>query len=119
MNKITASLFHSTKLTTIPYKYSKLDAAKIFRIVLLGTFTHNTGREITSFEHEFSDYIGTKYAVATNSGTTALHMAMKALNIGPGDEVIIPGYTFIAVAQAVLLCGGVPIFAYIDDTFSL
>ncbi len=119
INKITAGLFRHPLLSTVPYEYSETDAEKIFRVILSGKLTHNTGNEIISLEREFSDYIGTKYGVATNSGTSSLHLAMKAVGIQPGDEVVVPAYTFIAVAQAVLLCGGVPIFADIDDTFAL
>lgn len=106
-------------LSTVPYKYTEEDMELVYNVIRSGKFTHNTGREIVSLEHEFSDYIGTKYGVATNSGTSSLYMAMKAIGIQKGDEVIIPGYTFIAAAQSVLLCGGVPIFVDIDDTFTL
>lgn len=119
INKITAGFFRHLLLSTVPYEYSETDAEKIFHVILSGKLTHNTGNEIITLEREFSDYIGTKYGVATNSGTSSLHLAMKAVGIQPGDEVIVPAYTFIAVAQAVLLCGGVPIFADIDDTFTL
>lgn len=62
-------------------------------------------------EEEYARYIGTKYAVSCNSGTSALHLALKSINIGPGDEVIIPEFTMIACAFAVSYCGATPIFA--------
>lgn len=106
-------------ITQTPYKYSVFDAAKVFHTILSGRHTHNTGKEIISLEREFSSYIGTRYAVATNSGTSSLYMALRAIGVGNRDEVLVPGYTFVAVAQAVLLCGGTPVFVDIDDTLAL
>ncbi len=62
------------------------------------------------FETQFAVFCGTKYAVAVNNGTSALHLAMLTLGIGPGDEVIIPANTFIATAWAVSYCGATPVF---------
>lgn len=66
-------------------------------------------------EEEYARYIGTDYAVSCNSGTAALHLALKAIGIGPGDEVIIPEYTMIACAFAVSYCGAKPVFVDCDD----
>ena len=69
----------------------------------------STGPYIDRFEDEFAKYIGTKYAVATNNGTSACHLALLAAGIGPGDEVIIPNITFIATANAVRYLGATPV----------
>lgn len=72
------------------------------------------GKEVECFEKEFAQYIGTKEAVATNSGTAALFVALKALGVGPGDRVITTPFTFVATASAILHCGGVPVFCDVD-----
>ena len=68
------------------------------------------GKFIEEFERNFSNYCGRKYGVATSNGTVALHLALKALGIGKGDEVIVPDLTFIAVANAVTYCNAKPVF---------
>ena len=70
----------------------------------------SNGKYIEAFEDLFARYCGTKYAIATNNGTTALHLAMVAMGLKPGDEVIIPTITYIATANAVSYCGATPVF---------
>ncbi len=70
-----------------------------------------TGPAVDTFEAAFGAYTGAKYAVAVSSGTAALHAAMYAVGIGSGDEVIVPPITFAATANAVVFCGGRPVFA--------
>jgi perosamine synthetase len=72
------------------------------------------GPNIEKFEKEIADYLGVKYVLAFNSGTSALHAVLLAYNIGQGDEVIVPSFTFIATANAVLMAGAKPIFADIE-----
>lgn len=72
------------------------------------------GAYIKKFENQFAEYVGTKFALSTSSCTGALHLALKALGIGPGDEVIVPDVTWVATASAVIYCGGTPVFADID-----
>ena len=72
------------------------------------------GEEVKLFEEEFARYIDVKHAVAVANGTAALDIALKALGIGPGDEVITTPFTFIATANAILYQGAKPIFADID-----
>ena len=69
------------------------------------------GPRIQEFEAEFSDHIGAPHAIAVSSCTSALHLAYLAAGIGPGDEVIVPGITFVASAAAVRYCGGTPVLA--------
>lgn len=78
------------------------------------------GKYVEDFEIEFARYIGTKYAVAANSGTSALSLALAALQLGTGDEVILPPYTFVASANGILQQNAIPIFADVDkETFNL
>jgi len=73
------------------------------------------GPNIGAFEGMIAEYIGTKYCLAFNSGTSALHAILLAYNIGPGDEVIVPSFTFIATANAPLFVGAQPVFADIEE----
>lgn len=78
------------------------------------------GPRVTKFEEQFASYVGVKYAVAVNSCTAALHLTMRALDVGPDDEVIVPTLTFAATANASLFCGAKPVFADIDEkTFNI
>ncbi len=73
------------------------------------------GPIIAEFEKKIASYVGTKYAVTTNSGTSALHAVLAAYGVGPGDEVIVPSFTFIATANAALFLGAKPVFADIEE----
>ena len=78
------------------------------------------GPNVTAFEHETAAYLGAPYAVSCASGTDALHLAILAAGIGPGDEVITSSFTFIATAEAICYAGATPVFVDIDpQTFNL
>jgi dTDP-4-amino-4,6-dideoxygalactose transaminase len=78
------------------------------------------GPRVAEFEAAFAAYCGAKYAVAVSNCTTALHLSLVALSIGPGDEVICPSMSFIATANAIRHTGGTPIFAEVDpNTYNL
>jgi perosamine synthetase len=78
------------------------------------------GRQVAAFEDEFSALVDGRHCVAVSSGTAALWLSLLALGIGPGDEVIVPSFTFAATAGAVALAGAAPVFADIDPvTFCL
>jgi perosamine synthetase len=78
------------------------------------------GRFIGDFERAFADYCGVRHAVACNNGTTALHLALVGLGVGPGDEVIVPTLTYIASANTVTYCGATPVFVDSDPvTFNI
>jgi dTDP-4-amino-4,6-dideoxygalactose transaminase len=72
------------------------------------------GPEVLAFEHELASYLGVRACVGVNSGTDALVIALRALELEPGDEVLVPAFGFIASAEAVSLAGGVPVFVDID-----
>ena len=72
------------------------------------------GSEVLAFENAFSKVVDGRECVAVNSGTSALHVALLSLGIGPGDEVIIPSFTFAATANSVALTGATPVFVDID-----
>ena len=78
------------------------------------------GRFVGEFERLFGGYCGVKYGVTTSSGTSALHLALACLNIGPGDEVIVPTLSFIGTANPVRYCGAIPVFVdSLPDTGNL
>ena len=81
-----------------------------------GGWISSSGSYVAEFEKEFAKYLGVPYAVTTTSGTTALHLALVAAGIGPGDEVIIPAFTMIASAFAVCYTGAKPVFVDSDVT---
>lgn len=81
----------------------------------LSTWISSTGQYITKFEESFSSYCGMKYGVATSNGTTALHLALVALGIQEGDEVIVPDITFAATINAVIYTGATPIIVDVEE----
>ena len=78
------------------------------------------GQKIREFEDKFADYIGTKYAVAFNSATSALHAAVVAVGVNPGEEVVVPPYTFTSTATCALMHNAIPVFSdVLSDIYSL
>ena len=69
------------------------------------------GPRVQEFERAFAEHLGVRHAIALSTGTAALHLAYLAAGIGPGDEVIVPSFTFVATANAVIYCGARPVFA--------
>ena len=94
---------------------AEADAAR--RAILSGWVTQ--GPEVAAFEQEFAAAVGAAHACAVSSCTTALHVALTALGVGPGDEVVTVSHSFIATANAVRYCGATPVFVDVDmDTFN-
>ncbi|MXP20286.1 glutamine--scyllo-inositol aminotransferase [Gordonia sp. HNM0687] len=80
----------------------------------------NAGRSVAMFEREFADHLGLRHGIAVPHGTSALHLAMLGLGIGPGDEVVVPEATWVASAAPIVYLGATPVFADIDpDTWCL
>ncbi len=103
----------------IPINIPKLGEEEIEAVVNVlrsGVVTNalGTGPMVSAFEKNYAKFAGVKHAVAVNTGTAALHMAVVAAGIKRGDEVILPSFTFVATAEAVVMAGGKPVFADID-----
>lgn len=99
----------------IPYGRQTIDVDDIRAVTeVLTSDWLTTGPAVPAFEEELAERVGASHAVAVSSGTAALHCAMYALGIGPGDEVIVPPITFLATANAVLYQGGTPVFADVE-----
>src|SRR5438445_1529545 len=73
------------------------------------------GPDVAQFEKDFARFCGAEHCVAMNSGTSALHVAMRLLGVGPGDEAIATPYTFIATSWAISYCGAKPVYVDIED----
>lgn len=89
------------------------EEALVCQAVQSGWISSN-GKYIREFEEQFATFCGVAHGISTSNGTTALHLALHALGIGPGDEVIIPALTFVASANAVHYTGAIPIFADVE-----
>lgn len=94
--------------------FTREEADAVRRVLLSNKVNYWTGTECREFEKEFSGWVGTRYAVALTNGTLALDVALKALNIGPGDEVVVTPRSFIASVSCVVNAGATPVFADID-----
>lgn len=101
----------------IPLSGPDIGEAEIEAVVaVLRSSRLSLGPKMAEFEAAMAAYVGVPHAVAVSSGTAGLHVALLALGIGPGDEVIVPSFTFIAVANAVRYVGARPVFADIEET---
>ncbi|WP_028745663.1 DegT/DnrJ/EryC1/StrS family aminotransferase [Rhizobium mesoamericanum] len=102
-------------MSQIPVAKPVLDEQEVEavrRVILSGWVTQ--GPEVAAFEEEFADFVGASHACAVSNCTTALHLALKAVGVEPGDEVITVSHTFIATANAIRYCGAVPVFVDIE-----
>ena len=110
----------------IPILDSKRQYAQIGKEIekevleVLASGSYILGKHNKALQEEFANYVGSKYSLGLNSGTDALHLALRALNIGRGDEVITTAFTFVATASAIGLAGATPVFVDInEDTFNI
>lgn len=116
MNKVNPvpPLDLTRQYATIEHEVSEA----VLKVLASGQYIN--GPIVESFAEQFGDYVGTRNCVVCNSGTDALYLALRALNIGPGDEVITSPFTFIATAEAISAVGAVPVFVDIElETFNL
>jgi len=90
------------------------DKKAVMRVLNRGVLFGPYAPEVVALQNEFASYIGTKFCIATNSGTAALHMGIAAAGIGPGDEVITSAFSFLASATCILHHNGIPVFVDID-----
>jgi dTDP-4-amino-4,6-dideoxygalactose transaminase len=126
VNSFTAKFFAAPRVTQIPpldltEQYQTIQPeveAAVLRLLASGNYIG--GEVVAQFEQQFASYIGTAEAVSCNSGTDALYLALRALDIGPGDEVITTPFTFFATAETISAVGARPVFADIEaDSFNL
>ncbi|KOR30371.1 aminotransferase [Achromatium sp. WMS2] len=94
--------------------YTNEEAEAVTAVLLSNKVNYWTGKECRHFEQEFADWCGTKYAVAVANGTVAIDLALKALNVGIGAEVIVTSRTFIASVSCIVTAGAKPIFVDVD-----
>jgi len=104
----------SWKIPLFKTYWDETDIESVTNVIKSGSYWA-TGPEIKEFEEKIAEYVGTKYAVTFNSGTSALHALLLAYDLKQGDEVIVPSFTFITTANAPLFVGAKPVFAEIED----
>lgn len=111
----------STEILQVPVAKPLLDEQEIEavrRVILSGWVTQ--GPEVSAFEREFAEFVGADHACAVSNCTTALHLALKAVGISEGDEVVTVSHSFIATANAIRYCGAIPVFIDIEsDGFNM
>ena len=95
--------------------FSTKEIEAVSKVMLSGRVNYWTGEECKKFEKEFAIFSNTKFAIALANGTVALDVALKALNIGPGDEVLVTSRTFIATVSSIVNAGAKPIFTDVDQ----
>ncbi|MDQ2715204.1 MAG: DegT/DnrJ/EryC1/StrS family aminotransferase [Chloroflexota bacterium] len=107
--------------TFLPFALPHITQAEIDEVVdTLHSGWLTAGPKTKSFEREFAEAVGAAHAVAVNSATAGLHLALDALGVEPGDEVIVPVYTFTATAAVIIHCGATPVFVDVDPgTYNL
>ncbi len=112
-------------MTTIPFVDLAAQQAEIADEVQRGfadvfaTTAFIGGKEVAAFEREYADFLGIAHCVGVGNGTDAIELALRALEVGPGDEVVLPANTFVATAEAVLRAGARPVLADVDDDYLL
>ncbi|MGE8451212.1 MAG: DegT/DnrJ/EryC1/StrS family aminotransferase [Pseudomonadales bacterium] len=94
--------------------FTEEEADAVRSVILSNKVNYWTGQECREFEHEFAAWIGTEHAVALTNGTVALDLALKALGVGAGDEVVVTPRTFLASVSSIVNAGAVPVFADVD-----
>jgi dTDP-4-amino-4,6-dideoxygalactose transaminase len=99
----------------IPFHVPEIDESDVSAVTdVLRSRWLTTGERCRRFEEEFASYVGAPHAIATNSGTAAMHLALEAVGIGPGDLVLVPVMTFTATAEVVRYLGADPVFVDVD-----
>jgi dTDP-4-amino-4,6-dideoxygalactose transaminase len=94
--------------------FSEDEAGRVAEVLRSGRVNYHTGSEGREFEREFAEHLGCRWAIAMANGTLTLDLALRALKIGPGDEVVVTPRSFMASAACVAMAGAVPVFADVD-----
>src|ERR1700748_2429267 len=97
---------------TLQAPLHKTSNERIAEVIQRGTFI--LGPEVQAFEAEFADYLGVRHVVGVGNGTDAITIALRALGVQPGDEVVVPSFTFYATAEAAVTAGARPVFCDVD-----
>jgi perosamine synthetase len=114
-----ASLTRSHRIPVMTPQLNGKELQYVTECVTTGWIS-SQGAFVKRFEKEFGEYCGTPYAVAVSNGTVAIHLALEALGVGSGDEVIVPDLTFAASINAIIYCGATPVIADVDpETWTL
>src|SRR3989337_4066464 len=92
----------------------KQELSNILEENVLTSPANNGGKRVQEFESSLREYVNVKHVIAVNSGTSALHASLLSIGVGPGDEVIMPSFTFVATANSVIAAGAKPVFADIN-----
>ncbi len=95
-------------------EFTEDEVAAAAAVLRSGSVNYWTGQQGVQFEKGFAEYTGCRHAIAVSNGTIALEAALRAMGIGPGDEVVVPSRTFIASASAAVMCGATPVIADVD-----
>lgn len=112
----------SSMLGSGPYGtmfYDEVEEQELLDVLRSRSPFRRAGGKVVQFERDYASHIGAKFALAVTSGTTALYAAMAALEVGPGDEVILPAWNWYADYDVIVLAGALPVFAEIDDSFNI
>ena len=123
-SKHSLALFSGTPIRTAAFPpwpdYGEEEIAAATAVLKSGKLARQSGSKVNQFEEDFAEIFGVKHALAVSSGTAALHVALAALGVGPGDEVINTPHCFIGTATPVVHSAAVPVFADIDErTFNI
>jgi perosamine synthetase len=118
------AILGGTPIRTAPFpswpKFDNTEEQAVLAVLRSGNWYRGSGKHVEGFETSYARLTGAKYCLATANGTSALIASLAALGVGPGDEVIVPPYTFIATVNAVLLHGALPVFVDSDrETFQI
>ena len=103
----------NTKFSPWP-SFTEEEAKAVYDVMLSNKVNYWTGQQCREFEKEFAEWVGTNYAIALSNGTLALDLALKALGVGAGDEVVVTPRTFLASVSTVVTAGATPVFADVD-----
>lgn len=115
---MTRSISTSVQINMAASEQNQADLDAVIEVVRSGRLA--LGPKVVAFEQAMADYVGVKHAVAVNSGTAGLHLIVRALGLGPGDEVLVPSFTFAASVNVLLYEGITPVFIDITpDTYNL
>src|SRR5512139_3337862 len=102
----------------LPYALPLIDEGAIAEVVdTLRSGWITTGPKVKQFENQCAEYVDTRHAIAVSSCTAALHLSLAAMDVGPGDEVIVPTITFCATANVVIHLGATPVIVDVDRNF--